>query len=79
VQVYPGLAVSLLGGADANTQQVKASDGRGVMACLSYHWSHCAFVVTFYSKLSQALLLLQQRGLVAVVDGGWKLRAAAAL
>ncbi len=26
MQVYPGLAVSLLGGADANTQQVKADD-----------------------------------------------------
>jgi hypothetical protein len=77
VQVYPGLAASLLGGADANTEQVKAPAAARFITCV---FAIVAEVTRSPMPLIlQALLLLQQRGSVVMVDGGWQLRATAAL
>jgi hypothetical protein len=44
---------------------------------LDFAISACAYVSL--TLLMQALLLLQQRGVVDMVDGGWRLCASAAL
>jgi len=76
-QVYPGLASPLMGGADANTLQVTA-----LANCLLW-----LPVVSLSSRIVnwpvppslQALLLLEQRGFVSQVGGGWQLCAASSL